>query len=235
MEKRFKRVLIKISGEALAGDKGNGYDSQVLAKVAEQIAEIAKSGVQTAIVVGGGNFWRGREKLNIARTTSDYMGMLATVMNAMCLAEAIGQAGVKAEVQSALGIEHVAEAFNRRKTVSLLESGTVVVFGGGTGCPFFSTDTTAALRAAEIDADILLLAKNVDGIYDSDPKLNDNAKKFDKISYLDFIKLNLKAMDSNAVVLCKDNNIPVYAFALGEEGAIQTALKGDFSRGTIIE
>jgi len=234
MEIQYKRVLLKISGEALAGDKGKGYDSDTLLRVSKQIAEAVKSGAEVAVVVGGGNFWRGREALPIDRTTSDYMGMLATVMNAMCLCESIEKFGVKACVQTSFAIEHIAEPFNKRKAEELLKSGTVVVFGGGTGCPFFSTDTTAALRAAEISADMLLLAKNVDGIYDCDPKSNANAKKYDKIEYMEFIRLNLKAMDSSAVVLCKENGIPVYAFALEGEKSIEKALSGDFKSGTLI-
>lgn len=234
MDIRYKRVLLKISGEALAGEKGKGYDPETLARVAAQIAGAAKAGAEIGIVVGGGNFWRGRESLPIDRTTSDYMGMLATVMNAMCLCESIEKFGVKACVQTSFAIEHIAAPYNKREADDLLKSGTVVVFGGGTGCPFFSTDTTAALRAAEIGADMLLLAKNVDGIYDSDPKTNPNAKKFDKIDYMQFVELNLKAMDTSAVVLCKENNIPVYAFALDGENAINKALSGDLTAGTII-
>ena len=234
MEIRYKRVLLKISGEALAGDKGKGYDPATLARVAKQIADAAKAGAEIGIVVGGGNFWRGRESLPIDRTTSDYMGMLATVMNAMCLAESVESFGVKACVQTSFAIEHIAEPYNKRRADELLGEGKVVIFGGGTGCPFFSTDTTAALRAAEIGADMLLLAKNVDGIYDSDPKINPNAKKFDKIDYMRFVELGLKAMDTSAVVLCKENNVPVYAFALEGENSILKALSGDLTAGTVI-
>lgn len=234
MDIGYKRVLLKISGEALAGEKGRGYDSQTLARVAEQIANAAKSGAEIAVVVGGGNFWRGRESLPIDRTTSDYMGMLATVMNAMCLCESVEAFGVKACVQTAFAIEHIAEPFNKRRADELLKSGTVVIFGGGTGSPFFSTDTTAALRAAEIGAEMLMLAKNVDGIYDSDPNVNPNAKKYDAIDYTDFISSGLKAMDTSSVVLCKENDIPVYAFALNAERSIERALSGDFSSGTLI-
>lgn len=234
MDIRYKRVLLKISGEALAGDKGRGYDAQTLSVVAKQITNAAKAGAEIAVVVGGGNFWRGRESLPIDRTTSDYMGMLATVMNAMCLCESIEAFGVKACVQTSFAIEHIAEPFNKRRADELLKLGTVVIFGGGTGCPFFSTDTTAALRAAEIGADMLLLAKNVDGIYDSDPKTNPQAKKYDSIDYMEFVRLGLKAMDTSSVILCKENGVPVYAFALGEEGSIERALSGDLSSGTII-
>lgn len=234
MEIRYKRVLLKISGEALAGDKGKGYDPATLARVAKQIADAAKAGAEIGIVVGGGNFWRGRESLPIDRTTSDYMGMLATVMNAMCLAESVESFGVKACVQTSFAIEHIAEPYNKRRADELLGEGKVVIFGGGTGCPFFSTDTTAALRAAEIGADMLLLAKNVDGIYDSDPKINPNAKKFGKIDYMRFVELGLKAMDTSAVVLCKENNVPVYAFALESENSILKALSGDLTAGTVI-
>lgn len=234
MDIRYKRVLLKISGEALAGKLGKGYDGETLARVAKQIADAAKAGAEIAVVVGGGNFWRGRESLPINRTTSDYMGMLATVMNAMCLSEAVESFGVKACVQTAFAIEHIAEPFNRKNADELLKNGTVVIFGGGTGCPFFSTDTTAALRAAEIGADMILLAKNVDGVYDSDPKTNADAKKFDNIDYMEFVSLNLKAMDTSAVVLCKENDIPVYVFALEAERSIEKALAGKLGAGTVI-
>ena len=230
---RYKRVLLKISGEALAGEKGKGYDPETLARVAAQIADAAKAGAEIGIVVGGGNFWRGRESLPIDRTTSDYMGMLATVMNAMCLCESIEKFGVKAAVQTAFAIEHIAAPYNKREADDLLKSGTVVVFGGGTGNPFFSTDTGASLKAAEIGADALLLAKNIDGIYDSDPKLNPNAKKFDSLTYDEYVERGLKAMDTSAVIMCKENGLKVHAFGLSGEKSILKAVAGD-KEGTVI-
>lgn len=235
MDVKYKRVLLKISGEALSANEGYGYDQQTLERVAGQIAKMQDAGAEVAVVVGGGNFWRGRKKLDIERTTSDYMGMLATVMNAMCLADSIRRFGKKVSVQTSLSIEHIAEPFNAITADQKLSKGEIVIFGGGTGCPFFSTDTTASLRAAEIKADMLLLAKNVDGIYDSDPQTNPNAKKFAQISYMDFIDKDLKAMDASAVLMCKENNILIYAFHLNEKDSLTRALSGDFSFGTIIK
>lgn len=235
MDVKHKRVLLKISGEALAANAGYGYDQPTLERVAAQIVKAADTGAEIAVVVGGGNFWRGRKKLDIERTTSDYMGMLATVMNAMCLADSIKRLGKKASVQTSMAIEHIAEPYNRVTAVNRLTDGEIVIFGGGTGCPFFSTDTTAALRAAEIDADMLLLAKNVDGIYDSDPVTNPSAKKYTRLTYMQFINEDLKAMDGSAVLMCKENGVRIYAFALNEQDSLTRALSGDYSFGTIIE
>ncbi len=235
MQAKYKRVILKISGEALAGSKGMGYDEAVIGEVVEQIEEAVKMGIEVAIVVGGGNFWRGRQGMNMDRSTADHMGMLATVMNALCLQDAIEQRGIPTRVQTAITMSRIAEPYIRRKAVSHLEKGRVVIFACGTGNPFFSTDTAAALRAAEINADVILLAKNVDGIYDSDPKLNPAAVKYKEISYIDFIKQGLKAMDTTAVTICMDNKTPIFAFALNEKNAIVRAACGDDSLGTWIK
>ncbi len=227
MQAKYKRVILKISGEALAGEGKMGYDEAVVNEVVGQITEAVKMGVQIGIVVGGGNFWRGRQGVAMDRSTADHMGMLATVMNALCLQDAIEQKGVPTRVQTAITMSRIAEPYIRRKAVADLEKGRVVIFGCGTGNPFFSTDTAAALRAAEINADVILLAKNVDGIYDSDPKVNPNAKKYDEISYIDFIKQELKAMDTTAVTICMENKTPILAFGLNEKNAIVRAASGE--------
>lgn len=223
---KFKRVLLKISGEALSGDKHFGFDGAVVDKVVSQLVALNKMGVEVGIVVGGGNFWRGRQGNNIERTTADYMGMLATAMNALALQDAIEKCGVPTRVQTAIDITKVAEPYARRKAIRHLEKGRIVIFACGTGCPFFSTDTAAALRAAEIEADIILLAKNVDGIYDSDPKLNPNAKKISEMTYMEFISHELKAMDTTAVTICMENKTPILAFGL-DDGSIIRAINGE--------
>lgn len=223
---KFKRVLLKISGEALSGDKHFGFDSEVVSKVVDQLVELNKMGVGVGIVVGGGNFWRGRQGNDIERTTADYMGMLATAMNALALQDAIEKRGVPTRVQTAIDITKVAEPYARRKAIRHLEKGRIVIFACGTGCPFFSTDTAAALRAAEIEAEIILLAKNVDGIYDSDPKLNPNAKKYSEMTYMDFISHELKAMDTTAVTICMENKTPILAFGLDDSSIIK-AINGE--------
>ncbi|MBO7526060.1 MAG: UMP kinase [Clostridia bacterium] len=222
----YKRILLKISGEALAGDKRFGFDQDFIDKVVDELVEVYNSGVQISIVVGGGNFWRGRQGLEMERTTADYMGMLATAMNALALQDAIERKGVPTRVQTAIDITKVAEPYARRKAIRHLEKGRIVIFACGTGCPFFSTDTAAALRAAETEADVILLAKNVDGVYDSDPKINPAAKKYEVISYMDFIKSELKAMDTTAVTICMENKTPILAFGLGG-GSIMRALCGE--------
>ena len=230
----YKRVLIKLSGEALAGEIGNGIDQKTVDTITDEIIEVSKLGVEIGIVVGGGNFWRGRQGTEMDRTTADHMGMLATTLNALALQDALERKGVQTRVQTALTITRVAEPYILRKAMSHLGKGRIVIFACGTGNPFFTTDTAAALRAAEIDADMLLLAKNVDGIYDSDPKTNPNAKKLDKITYRDFIAQGLKAMDTTAITICMENNIPVLAFGLFEKDALTRAVKGE-SIGTIIQ
>ena len=222
----FKRILLKISGEALAGDKHFGFDYSFMDKVVNQLVELNKGGVEVGVVVGGGNFWRGRQGTNLEHTTADYMGMLATTMNALALQDAIEKKGVPTRVQSAIDINRIAEPYIRRKAVRHLEKGRIVIFACGTGCPFFSTDTTAALRAVEIDAEVILLAKNVDGIYDSDPKVNPYATKYSELSYMEFISEGLKAMDTTAITICMENKMPVLAFGL-DDSSIVKAVEGE--------
>ncbi len=231
---KYKRVIIKLSGEALAGEKGFGLDESVIDYVVKQIKKVASEGVEVGIIIGGGNFWRGRQGSNMDRTTADHMGMLATVINSLAMQDALEKHGVACRVQTALTITRVAEPYILRKAMRHLEKGRVVIFACGTGNPYFSTDTGAALRAAELGAEALLLAKNVDGIYDSDPKKNPEAKKFDEIAYIDVIKKGLNAMDTTAISLCMENKIPVIAFALSEEDSIVKAVNGE-KIGTIIQ
>lgn len=230
---KYKRVLIKLSGEALAGDSGFGINQKVVDQITDQIIAVKKLGVEIGIVVGGGNFWRGRQGTEMDRSTADHMGMLATVMNALGLQDALERKGVETRVQTALTITRVAEPYILRKALSHLDAGKIVIFACGTGNPYFTTDTAAALRAAEIGAEMLLLAKNVDGIYDSDPKLNKNAKKLDKVSYKDYIAKGLKAMDTTAITICMENKIPVLAFGLFEEKSLLRAVCGE-TIGTVI-
>ncbi len=231
---KYKRVIIKLSGEALAGEKGFGLDESVIDYVVKQIKKVANDGIEVGIIIGGGNFWRGRQGSNMDRTTADHMGMLATVINSLAMQDALEKHGVACRVQTALTITRVAEPYILRKAMRHLEKGRVVIFACGTGNPYFSTDTGAALRAAEIGAEALLLAKNVDGIYDSDPKKNPDAKKFDEIADIDVIKKGLNAMDTTAISLCMENKIPVIAFALSEEDSIVKAVNGE-KIGTIIQ
>ena len=234
MKPIYKRVLLKISGEALAGSQRFGINEEMTRKVAGEVKQIHDLGVEVAIVVGGGNFWRGRTSEDMDRATADYMGMLATVMNALALQDAFLALGVPARVQTAIEMREVAEPYARRKALSHLEHGDVVIFGAGTGNPFFSTDTTAALRAAEIDADVILLAKNIDGVYDSDPALNPDAKMFSELTHMEVVEKDLKVMDLTAATLCKDNNIKIHVFAIAEEGNVLKAIAGE-KIGTIIK
>ncbi len=233
MKAKYKRILLKISGEALSGAAGHGFDPESLKSVAEQILEVAKLGVEIGIVVGGGNIWRGRQGMNMDRVTADQMGMLATVINALAVSEALIGVGADARVLTSIEISGVGEKFNHKVADRYLKEGKIVVFGGGTGNPFFSTDTGAALKAAEIGADALLLAKNIDGIYDSDPKTNPNAKKFDELTYDEYVARGLRAMDTSAVVMCKENGLKVHAFGLSDKNSIVKAVAGD-KEGTII-
>lgn len=234
MEKaKYKRILLKISGEALAGSQKTGYDATIMDDVCAQIKKIVELGAEVGIVVGGGNFWRGRQGTYMERTTADYMGMMATMMNGLALCDALEHAGVKAKVVSSLKIDRIGEAYNRKNVESYLKSGKVVIFTCGTGHPFFSTDTAAALRAAEIEADVILLAKNVDGIYDSDPKQNPNAKKYQTISYIEYIEKGLKAMDLTAITICMENSIKVLAFGF-EPNSMVRAVLGE-NLGTLIK
>ena len=234
MEAKYKRVLLKISGEALAGDKKVGINEEMLKKVAMQVKEVTELGVEVAVVVGGGNFWRGRTSKDMDRATADYIGMLATCMNAMALQDAIEAVGIPTRVQTAIEMREVAEPYVRRKAISHLEKGKVVIFGAGTGNPFFSTDTTAALRAAEIDAEVILLAKNIDGVYSDDPATNPEAVKYDEVTHQEVLEKDLKVMDSTAAALCRDNNIAIHVFGLAEEGNVMKAVCGE-KIGTIVK
>ncbi|ADG06239.1 MULTISPECIES: UMP kinase [Kyrpidia] len=230
MQPKYARVVLKLSGEALAGDTGYGIDGAVLASVARQVREIVELGVQVAVVVGGGNIWRGVSGTaqGMDRATADYMGMLATVLNALALQDALEKIGVDTRVQTSIEMRQVAEPYIRRRAIRHLEKGRVVIFAGGTGNPYFSTDTTAALRAAEIEADVILMAKNrVDGVYDADPAKNPGAKKFATLSFLDVLNRGLAVMDSTATSLCMDNDIPIIVFAITEDGNIRRAVLGE--------
>ena len=234
MEPIYKRVLLKISGEALAGDQKFGISDETTNTVAKQIKELCDLGVETAIVVGGGNFWRGRSSENMDRATADYMGMLATVMNALALESALNIHGVKARVQTAIEMREIAEPYARLKAISRLERKEVVIFGAGTGNPFFSTDTTAALRAAEMDAEVILLAKNVDAVYSDDPETNPNAERYDSLTFKEVVDQDLKVMDLTAATLCRDNGIAIHVFGVAGEGNIMKAVCGE-KIGTIIK
>jgi len=233
MTKKYKRILLKISGEALAGSKGTGLDFETLGKIAKVVKECNESGAQIAIVVGGGNFWRGRSGGDMDRTRADHMGMLATVINSLAMQSALEAEGVPTRVQTAIEMRQIAEPYIRGKAISHLEKGRVVVFGCGTGNPFFSTDTAAALRAAEIEAEAIFLAKKVDAVYDSDPAKNPNAKRFDSLSYIDVLNRGLGVMDSTATSLCMDNNIPILVFGLDDPQNIIRVLHGE-KLGTIV-
>ena len=225
----FKRVLLKISGEALAGDKHFGLDFQVMGRVADVIKQCVDMGVQVGIVIGGGNFWRGAKASvrGMDRATADYVGMLATVMNALALQSALERAGVPCVVQSAIEMKNVAESFIRLKARSYLDNNKIVIFAAGTGNPFFSTDTTAALRASEINAEVVMKATSVDGVYDADPKKVSGAKRFDTISYQECLERQLKVMDSTAFTLCMDNKKPIIVFDMHTPGNITRALLGE--------
>ena len=229
----YKRVLLKISGEALAGSKGTGINEDVVGRIGDVIAECVEMGVEIAIVVGGGNFWRGRSGEKMDRTRADHMGMLATVINALALQDSFERRGIPTRVQTAIEMNKIAESYIRGRAVRHLEKGRVVIFGCGTGNPFFSTDTAAALRAVEIDADIILLAKRIDAVYDSDPEKNPGAKKFTELTYLEVIDRGLGVMDSTAITLCMDNNMPIRVFGLDDPENIKRAINGE-EIGTLI-
>lgn len=235
MNCRYKRVLLKISGEALSGGAGHGVDEKTIMSIAKEIKTVNDLGVQVAIVVGGGNFWRGASAKDMDRTTSDYMGMLGTIINGLALQSNLEKLGVEAVAQTSIEMKQVAEPYIRRKAVKHLESNKVVIFAGGTGNPYFSTDTTAALRAAEINADVILLAKNgVDGVYSEDPKKNPNAQKYTDLTYIDVLNKGLKIMDSTATSLCMDNKIPILVFAIEDPKNIERIILGE-NIGTIIK
>jgi len=225
----FKRILLKLSGEALAADQGFGVDTKRIHEIAAELADVHKLGIQIAIVVGGGNFFRGvaDQAKDMDRVSADHMGMLATVINALALQDALEKEKVYTRVQSAIEMNQVAEPFIRRRAIRHLEKGRVVIFAGGTGNPYFSTDTAASLRAMEIKADAILKATKVDGIYDADPMLVKNAKKFTTITYMDVLQKGLKVMDSTAISLCKDNNLPIFIFSLNEHGNIRRVVTGE--------
>ena len=229
----YKRVMLKISGEALSGSNGFGFDFEVVGRIAREVKTLVDMGVEVGLVVGGGNIWRGRTGEGMDRTTADHMGMLATCINALALQDALEGIGVMTRVQTAIEMKEIAEPFIRRRAVRHLEKGRVVIFGAGSGNPYFSTDTAAALRAAEIEADVILLAKNVDGVYDKDPNKFADAKKYDKLTYMEVIEQGLQVMDTTATTLCMDNNIPILVFGISEEGNIKKVMEGQ-KIGTIV-
>jgi uridylate kinase len=233
---KYKRVVLKLSGEALAGEQGYGIDSAVLTSISRQIKEIIHLGVEVAIVVGGGNIWRGiaGTKRGMDRATADYMGMLATVMNSLALQDSLESMDVATRVQSSIEMRQIAEPYIRRRAIRHLEKGRVVIFAAGNGNPYFSTDTTAALRAAEIEAEVILMAKNnVDGVYNTDPRLDPNAEKYDTLTFLEVLNKGLAVMDSTASSLCMDNNIPLIVFNITTEGNIRRVLMGEYI-GTVV-
>ena len=233
-EIKYKRILLKLSGEALAGENKTGISPEVLDDITSQIKDLRDLGVEVAIVVGGGNFWRGKYGHTMERTTSDYMGMLATVMKGLALQDSLEARGLATRLQTAIEMRQIAEPYIKRKASKHLEKGRVVIFACGTGNPFFTTDTCAALRAAEIDAEVILVAKTIDGVYSADPKTNPNAVKYDEITYLDILNKDLKVMDSTATSLCRDNNIPLIVFAMSEKGNMVKAVKGE-RVGTLVK
>lgn len=233
---RYRRIVLKLSGEALSGHVGYGIEPDIMKSIASQIKEIVDLDVEIAIVVGGGNIWRGKigSEVGMDRANADYMGMLATVMNSLALQDSLEMIGIQTRVQTSIEMRQVAEPYIRRRAIRHLEKKRVVIFAAGTGNPYFSTDTTAALRAAEIEADVILMAKNnVDGVYSDDPKINKHAKKYDHLSYLDMLNEGLQVMDSTASSLCMDNDIPLIVFSISEEGNIKRVVKGE-SIGTTI-
>ena len=230
----YKRILLKLSGEVLAGEQGHGIDFDMVTNVCTYVKRVAEMGVQVGLVVGGGNFWRGRSSGTMNRTRADNMGMLATVMNSLALCEALEQLGVKARVMSAVAMQPIAERFVARDAVKHLEDGEVVIFGCGTGCPFFSTDTAAALRAAEIEADVIFKATNVDGVYDKDPNKFSDAVKYDVLTHSEVLAKGLKVMDSTAASLCRDNGIAILVFNLEDPENIIRAVNGE-NIGTLVK
>ncbi|PKR78651.1 UMP kinase [Halalkalibacillus sediminis] len=233
---KYKRVVLKLSGEALSGEKGSGIDPTFIKSIAQQIKEVQESGVEIAVVVGGGNLWRGKigSEVGMDRANADYMGMLATVMNSLALQDALENLDIQTRVQTSIEMRQVAEPYIRRRAMRHLEKKRVVIFAGGTGNPYFSTDTTAALRAAEMEADVILMAKNnVDGVYNDDPTLNEDAQKYQELSYLDLLNEGLGVMDSTASTLCMDNHIELIVFSIMDKGNIKRVIDGE-KIGTII-
>jgi len=234
MEKsKYKRVILKVSGEALAGLNGFGFDFDIVKRITLEVKDLVDMGVEVGLVVGGGNIWRGRSGEGMDRSQADHMGMLATCINALALQDSLEQHGVMTRVQTAIEMKEIAEPFIRRRAVRHLEKGRVVIFAAGTGNPYFSTDTTAALRAAEIEADVILLAKKVDGVYDKDPHKYEDAKKYETLTYIEVLEQGLQVMDSTATSLCMDNNIPILVFGLEEPGNIKRAISGE-KIGTLV-
>ncbi|HZG58325.1 UMP kinase [Paenibacillus sp.] len=234
----YKRVVLKLSGEALAGQMGYGIDAGMITTIAEQVKEVVRLGVEVAVVVGGGNIWRGisGSAKGIDRATADYMGMLATVMNSLALQDALEKLDVPTRVQSSINMQQVAEPYIRRRAMRHLEKGRVVIFAAGTGNPYFSTDTTAALRAAEIEAEVILMAKNkVDGVYSADPFVDPTAVKYETLTYMEMLNQNLGVMDSTASSLCMDNNIPLVVFSISEQGNIRRVVQGEKIGTTILK
>lgn len=234
MKPVFSRILLKLSGEAFAGEKGFGLDYETIGRIVREIGEVVSSGVKTALVVGGGNFWRGRHASQMTRTAADTIGMMATVINALALQESLEKLGIPTRIQSAIKMEQVAEPFIIRRALRHLEKGRVVIFAGGTGNPYFTTDTTAALRALEVGAEAVLKASNVDGVYNGDPKIDPSAVKFDEITYIDALNRGLKVMDSTAISLCMDNRIPILVFDVRKNGNILKIIQGE-KIGTLVK
>ena len=233
-EAKYKRVLLKLSGEALAGEQKTGVNAGIVGHICDKIKEVTEMGVEVGIVVGGGNFWRGRNGHQMERTTADYMGMLATAMNGLALQDALEARGVNSRVQTAIEMREIAEPFIIRKAEKHLQRGRVVIFACGTGHPYFTTDTAAVLRATEINANIILLGKAIDGVYSADPKIDKNAQKYDEISYLEVLEKDLKVMDSTATALCRDNNMPLLVFGIADPENIVRAVKGE-QIGTLVK
>jgi len=231
---KYKRVLLKLSGEALAGDQKTGINPEVIGAICDQVKVLVELGVEVSIVVGGGNFWRGRYGLNMDRTTSDYMGMLATAMNGLALQDSLEARGIYTRLQTAIEMREIAEPYIKRKAHKHLGKSRVVIFSCGTGNPYFTTDTAAALRAAETESEIILLGKTIDGVYSADPKVDPTATKFEKISYAEVLSRDLKVMDSTATALCKDNNIPILVFAISNPENMVKAVMGE-NVGTLVE
>ncbi|MBC7970778.1 MAG: UMP kinase [Verrucomicrobia bacterium] len=231
----YQRIVLKLSGEALMGELSYGIDPNIVQDIAQEVSEVVASGVQVAIVVGGGNIFRGVKgaAAGMDRATADYIGMIATVMNAMTLQDALEQIGVPTRVQTAISMQEVAEPYIRRRAIRHLEKGRAVIFGAGSGNPFFTTDTTAALRAAEIGADVLFKATKVDGVYDSDPRINPHARRYQSLTYTHILTQDLRVMDSTAISLCKDNNIPIIVFDLSVKGNVRRAVAGE-QIGTLV-
>ena len=234
MKPKYKRVLIKVSGEAMAGDQKFGINEEMTAQTAKMLKEVVEAGVQVAVVVGGGNFWRGRSSEKMNRASADYIGMMATIMNALALQEALEAEGVSTVVQTAIQMPQLAEVYNRRRALFHLAKGRIVIFGGGTGSPFFSTDTTASLRAAEVEAEVILMAKNIDAVYSDDPKKNPDAVKYTHLTHAEVLEKDLKVMDATAAAMCRDNSIAIHVFGLAEEGGMMKAICGE-EIGTIVE